>query len=530
MALSALQTAGIATVVGVAGVGAYSFLSSPANDPAVSPSSYNPGEVVYVAGNPNSGVYQRGAYFSGQDNASGGPNESSVHITAKTLTRLQEAENREKAMAEMEEYEASNRPSSAPVAGGAYKGGSTEGLGMGANVANEMGLKGTGTASDPMAAVSGMMGNMQGMISQAQQQGQGGASGGKGGQGGKGDEEGAEANAPGLGALKSASMARAGSGGGSGAGSSFVIQNSNKNRRAPGAKEEDAGNVLNSAQEQLNKTMEGARMRAKASFGESEGLGHSKDATIMDVRNTKDGRDLRWMMERSNKVAMTKTRAANDGSDPFLSDTKVSGGMRIAAENVTTGAGQGTKDFEAEAVASLRGLGSWGGEQDNYYNQRKRDHDTLKTLFYVAITAAFVAIPLIIFFAGLARMLAAGVLTAPLAPAQWAIAGIIAGISCALLLGLIGYASYFTNKYGVSGLPLTTFILAPVLIGMEALAMFVPGVSGLFASVKLGIMVTVGAALGLGTTFLTDALTGDSDYGDSAGGDDSSLKNTEIES
>ncbi len=382
MALSALQTAGLATVVGVAGLGAYSFLSAPAEDPALSPSSYNPGEVVYVAGNPNSGNYQSGAYVSAQDSGSA-LNESSVRISAKTLNRLNEADRRDQAFDEMEEQQSANY--SAPV-GPAYKGGATEGLGMGANVANEMGLNAEGLGgNDPMAAVSGMMGNMQGIMNQAQQQAQNAAQGKP-----SADEKG---NAPGLAGLKSSGMATAPSiggaanGGGNGFNASFTVQNSGKNKGGAGnANMPDMGNVMASAQQQMSSVMDGMRrMQAKASFGKEEGLGSSRDADIMNVNNTKGGKELKLMMKQSAQVAKNKNRAANDGSDPFLSDTKVSGGMQISAENVTTGQGQGSKDFETDANSSLRGIQSWGDDAQLHEDKVKAARDRLRQMMWTAI-------------------------------------------------------------------------------------------------------------------------------------------------
>lgn len=399
MALSALQTAGIATVVGVAGLGAYSFLSSPADDYPSSPSSYNPGEVVYVAGNPNSGVYQSGSYTTGLDTGSE-VNTSSAHFTAKTLSRLEQQENRERAMAEMAEYEESNRPSASSV-GTAYRGGATEGLGMGANVAHEMGLKGTsGMGDDPMAAISGMMGNVQGMMSQAQQQAQAVAQG-KDGKGKGGD-------APAVASLKSATMASPVSsstnGGSNGFNSTFAIQNSGKNKGSSAADNtQDVAGAFAAAQAQMNAAMEGARMQAKSSFGKTDGLGKSKEANVVSggvasMRNSKGGKDLEYIMKHSNKVAMNKHRAATDGSDPFLSDTKISGGMRIEAENVTTGQGAGSKDFESDATVALRGIGSWKDTADVEEQQREKDRNSMKTWFWIALgvaTASSILIPIL---------------------------------------------------------------------------------------------------------------------------------------
>lgn len=51
MALSAAQAVGLSAVVGVAGIAAWQYLDSPADNTAFNPAAqYDPGEVVYVAG------------------------------------------------------------------------------------------------------------------------------------------------------------------------------------------------------------------------------------------------------------------------------------------------------------------------------------------------------------------------------------------------------------------------------------------------------------------------------------------------
>lgn len=442
---SVLRTAGIATVVGVAGLGAYSLLSSPEQDPLSAPSSYNPGEVVYVAGNPNGGAYQSASYNTGRLDTERELNKSSVHFTAKTLNRLQEAENREKAMAEMAEYEESNRPS-ASRAGSAYLGGDTEGLGMGANVANEMGLKNADLAANPMSALQGVMGNMQGMISKAQQQAQGTA-----------DKAAPSGEKPAAGALQLATMAKAGnSGGGS---SSFVIQNSGKNAKDLAGQAAQVGSktsVFAETQGKIASALDGARMRAKASFGDSDGLGGSKDAEVMKggvikLGDTKGGRDLEYIMKHSNKVAMNKNRSATDAADPFLSDKKISGGMRITSENINLGDSQGSKDFESGVRGAMKGLKGWKDAAMAEDDAREQDRSSLKTWLFVALgvaAAACVAIPFLRHVAIIGPILA-------LVAACVATAVIAMGLMKAIM---------YMARWGGNGLSITATVVTTALI------------------------------------------------------------------
>ena len=385
LALSALQTAGLATVVGVAGFGAYNLLSSPGQEGALSPSSYNPGEVVYVAGNAGSGEYLSASY-AGQ---TGGPNESSVRVTANTLSRINAADAQNQAQSDMPQVVAPTRSSAVPSQ--AYEGGESEGLGMGANIANELGLK----DGDPMASMQGMMENVKGMMAGAQEQVAGAASKG-------GATAGATAGAQSA-AFNRASMASANGGGGNSFNSSFTVQDSGKNNPngkagAGNGDAQAAANALAAAQAKLAAATEGATLHAKASFGPQDGLGGSRDASVNDggkVQDYKGRDDLEWMAGRSNKVATTKTRAANEGSAPFLASTQVSGGMQIEAENVTTGAEQGSQDFGNDARAQLRGINRWATSAAAQNLSQSRARHGLHTWMWMmvgATVAAMVAI------------------------------------------------------------------------------------------------------------------------------------------
>ncbi len=505
MALSALQAAGIATVVGVAGVGAWNFLSSPAEESSYNPSSYNPGEIVYVAGNPNSGKYERISYTSGQGDQV--VSESAVRVDPKNIRLLGESARQAQVRDEMEEYEESTRNSVARSTGNtptAYQGGETEGLGLMSNVANERNaLPG---ADDPMAAMAKTMGNMQGLMSQVQQQAANAEAGAGAGQR-EGGEKGKEEQ-PTLGKLQKAKMATAGSGSKGFNSTSVGSHGGNKGGGATSAAEmAQANNVLNSAQEQMGAALEGARLRAKSSFGE-DSLGKSRNASVQagpSLSKSKQMGELAYIAKMSNKVAATKTRAANSGMAPFISNTRISGGLRIESENLVTGQNHSSKDFSNETSAQLRGVQKWATDSDTtqQMEERKKDYDTIRKWTWIAVPLAVMMIPLIGAFATIGRM---GI---PFVSAvAWGLAAAAAVIALIPNIVLLAKSASFANKYG--GAPVSTWGMAiSATLSAGVGAAFIPGVSAMLANMKSWLYLTAGPILGLGGAWFANEMTKD---------------------
>lgn len=384
VALSAMQAVGLTAVVGVAGVAAWQYLDSPAEtNNTFTPAAYDSGEVVYVAG-ANTGAYAGGSY------AGGGESQSSMQISTNTLKRLERQEMSQRAAEEMAEYApdySASVASSSPTQ--AYQMGGTEGLGTGANVANEFDLK-----NNPMAAMQQSMAGVTDMISQAQAQAQQQAQAAAPGQ--------APAGAPTLAsASKNWGSSGATSGGSSGNvfNSSFAVQDSGKNKGSVSAADaaKQAGDVMASAQAQAARMMrDGSSMRARSSFGNNNMIGEGRDASVQNSRTSKDGRDLDFIRRRSADAAKNKNRSAVEGARAFLASTKISGGMMISSDNVTTGQGQGSKDFNQDYDANLRGIKTWSANMENKTAQRDKARHDMQTWFWVALgtaIAAAVAIP-----------------------------------------------------------------------------------------------------------------------------------------
>lgn len=473
VALSAMQAVGLSAVVGVAGIAAWQYLDAPAEtNNTFTPAAYNPGEVVYVAG-ANTGSYAGGSY------SGGGEAPSSMQISANTLKRLERQETAQRAAQEMAEYApdySSSVSSSAPS--GAYQMGGTDGLGTGANAANEFDLK-----NNPMAAMQQQMAGMSNMVAQAQQQAQQQAQAAAPGQ------EGAPA------ALASAaknwgSSGVTGGSSGNAFNSSFAVQDSGKNKGSMSAAEaaKQAGNVMASAQAQASRMMgEGSSLRARASFG-SNGIGDNRDASVQNSRTSKDGRDLEFIRRRSADAAKNKNRSAVEGARAFLASTKISGGMMISAENVTTGQGQGSKDFNQDYDANLRGITSWGAGVEDLTTQRDKDRHDMQTWFWVAISVA-----------------AAAIIAIPFAkrihPFGWWIALGIAAVATAFCVVGFAKANAYAKNWGATGYSTMAQICTGVLVAGVWLSFFLSSVAketvGKVPKL-LGMSATAGAAAGVG--------------------------------
>jgi len=477
VALSTLQMVGLGAVgaAGVVAAGSFLLGDSSSDNTAFSPAAYNPGEVVYVAG-ANTGSYAGGSY------AGGGESQSSVQISTNTFKRLEQQELSRQAAEEMAEYAPDySAAASAPASGSAYQMGATEGLGTGANAANELALK-----NDPMAAMQQSMAGVSGMISQVTQQAQAQASQQAAGQ------EGKAGGAPTL-ASASKNWGSSGATGGSGGNAfnaSFSIQNSGKNAggKSASASAAEAQAALTSAQAQMQQAMaEGARIRGRSSFGQDAMVSANRDASVQNFRNSKDSKDLEFIRKRSADAAKNRNRSANEGARAFLASTKISGGMMISSENVTTGQGQGSKDFNQDYDSTLRGIKNWGMGKMDEQNRRDKDRHSMQTWFWVAVSvaaAAAIAIPLV-------KKIPFGI---------WIALG-LAGVATAFCAVGFAKAQAFYKAWGSSGFATTAMILTPVLLAGVWMSFFFSGAAKeiIAKGVKLLGLGAIGAgALGVG--------------------------------
>lgn len=456
MALSAMQAVGLSAAVGVAGIAAWQFLGAPADNTAFSPQSYDPGEVVYVAG-----------AAGGSYDANG---EVKSAFQAKSSKAIEMTERLSAAQKRADEYDDSvTLPSNtAEPAMAAYQMGSSEGLGMGSNAARE--------ENNPMAMVQRSMAGVTDALSRVQSQAQGAAA-----QAGQ-KPEGAVPTLASASKDWGSSAAKQSLSGGNGSAfnSTFAIQGQAggaADGKGQAAAMAQAGDVIAQAQQQAMGMTEGMRMRGQASFGKEDGLGGSRNAVIADQRRSKAAGDLEFIRKRSADAALNKHRSTNEGARAFLASTKISGGVSVTGDSVVLGEGQGSRDFDADYNVNsgrIRGaIDSISAREE----QRSHDRHKVQTWLWRAIgtaLAAMIAIPLLKntfwgWFAAIA-LTAAVIYTAVKA---------------------IVWASDYAHWWGASGLSTTTMVISSLMmVGVAAAWIFRGAFKKFYESVmkKLGLM------------------------------------------
>lgn len=477
IALSTAQAVGLSAVVGVGGIAAWQMLDAPSDNTAFNlGGQYNPGEIVYVAG-ASGGSY--GANGEVQSSFLATPSKA-IEMTEKMTIAQKRAE----------EYDDSVTVSApAPSDPQAYQMGGTEGLGMGGNRANEEELK-----NNPMALAQQSLAGVSDAISRAQQQAQQqAAAGGANGQ----KQGGAPASLASASRDWGSSAATRGLGGGGGNAfnSSFVVQDSTKGGKgASNGSLEDAAQVMKNFQAQAAAAQEGARMRARSSFG-SDMMDGNLDAWAGNARDSKEANELKFITKRSADAAKNKNRAANEGARAFLASTKISGGMSVVGESVTTGQGQGSKDFAAPTDVKLNSVGAWSEDFDITQEDRLKDRNAMLSwmwgAFGVAI-AAMIAIPLV------KNITVLGI------PVGLILALIIAAAATAVCVVGFVKAQQYANKWGKDGMSVAIRVITPILTaGVWASFIWAGAFKELYTQVgeKLGLVGSKGA--GASNSFTT---------------------------
>lgn len=436
MPISIAQAAGLAAVVGAAGFGAMTYLSSPStdNNAFIPPSVYEQqGNVQYVAQSAGGGQY-----------TSNGEVKSAFLATQSDSIRLAnqqfERENQARALEDADVqpiYAEENGSAQMPKA---YQMGQTDlGLGMGSTGDKQQNgsLEMFSQLQKQLSGIGDVVNNAQAKAAAAQQGGaQAGAASGTSGQTAA-QLSNAQHN------WGQGGLTRAGSGGG--IDNSFALQNSGKNQGAEAAAAmAQMGNVMADARASLEKMQEGARVRSRANFGPSDGLGSDRNLSGQRERrlSTKERDELRFIHKQTAEIAKNKTNTATAGMDPFLSSAKLSGGITVDG-NVTTGQGASSSDLN-NADKQIKGVhAGLAGTQANM-DERELVRDNLKhfllTEFMVALTAMF-GISVLVRLAKAA--------SGPWAAFFWAAAGVLTALT--LLYIWYGTIKYVTDYNGTCG-------------------------------------------------------------------------------
>ena len=411
--ISLAQAAGITAVVGAAGFGAMSFLSSPAdNNNTFMPPSVNQGQVVYVSQQGGGGQYEANGEVGSSFKAA--PSRA-IQLANQEAARQAQTRALEEA-AGHPSYTGQPGEEVNPQLPKAYQVSNADlGLGMGSSADKQLNssLEAFSTLQNQLSGVTAAVNNAQAQAAA--------------GQTGKPAPQAAGQTAAQLASAPrnwgSGGLTRAG-GGGSSSSNSFVIQNSGKNATAQdqAAATAQAGDAIAQAQAAMAQLREGARMQSRTNFGNSDGLGQDKDADLQRARrfNTKGKDDLTFIRKQTAAINKNKTNAANEGGNPFLASTKLSGGLTVNGEQVTTGQ-SASGDLRSTSDAQLRGIGAKLGQVQENVDEQDLARNELKQWMWAvvpAVLASILAIAILVriakhaLFASWPYWLAAAALTA----------------------------------------------------------------------------------------------------------------------
>lgn len=481
------QAAGITAVVGAASFGAMTFLSSPSdNNNAFLPPSATQDQVVYVAQSAGGGFYEANGEVGSSFKAAPSRAIQLANRVAdqQAQTRALEESARQAPSLGGGDVPAGPQMPQAYQLTGADLG---QGLGGGKNKDLNASLDTFSTIQNQLAGVTQAINNAQAGAGQA------------------------NAPAQAAGGQNAAQLASAprnwGSGGltrsgGGGSANSFAVQNSGKNKRG-GSQEAQAmaqaGDAIAQAQAAMAQLQEGGpRMRSQANFGPSEGLTKDKDARTAAARRFGQGKDeLDFIRKKSAAIARNKTNAANEAGSPFLASTKISGGLTVNGEQVTTGQSS-SGDLGNNFDKQMKGIGAKLAQVQANMDERKAARDDLKRWFWIALTA------------GLATMVAISLLSRATLFGKIAAAIMAAAAAAAIWVSAAKKIGDYKDVCGTDKWTALGWFLASILTAGFAAAYFlgpkvVKFVKNLFSS---GSQTTVGA----------DALATPAETGASSGG------------
>ena len=252
-----------------------------------------------------------------------------------------------------------------------------------------------------------------------------------------------------------------------------------------------------------------------------------RNALLLDGKNSKETKELGNIRKRSVDAAKNKFRSPNEGARAFLASSNISGGLRFSTDNVMTGQGAGSQDFETGSVGALRGIRSWGeaeNSEDNIDEQRKHDRDKIKRLMWIALPLAFALIPVIGLLTTMARIfqiLAAAVAGIPfIGPALaaafhaaavvcWVSAAVAAAITLVPTIMLMVNSIQYANTYGGEGISTWGIAVSSVLTAGVGAA-FIPFVGNVLASMSPALMATA-PLVGVGAAWAINSFAGQSD-------------------
>ena len=493
------QAAGLTAVVGAAGFAALNYLSGPSdnNNTFIPPSAYEQGDVVYVAQGP-------GSYDA--DGAAGSTFKAapsrSIRLANQQESQMRQAQELEGFMAQPTFEEP---PATPKLEGRAHElSGGEMGLGMGSN-------KQIGNSFEILKNMPDQFGGLGDAISQATAKA-GANTPGAQGPAAPGTPAAAPRQLEGNNGQSAATLAsasrnwgkggltRAG-GGSSGSGSSFVVQDSGKNKggsnAAPGAQEmAQAGDAIAQARSAMGRMREGETLTSRANFGPSDGLSGDRNASVRNARKLggKGANELAMIRKQSAAISANRTNAANAGTLPFMSGAQISGGLVVSQDNVVIGQSASSGDLGGRSTSrgQMKGIQAKLDEVQTNFDEQELSRDSLKDWL---LQMAMVAVPAIIAVACLVA--AARVAVLPwVSIVLYILAAILTLVTAAYIwIGTIRRITEYNATCGADWWNVAGWGLATLLTGGLGLAWFLgPSVVG--NSVKAG-WAAIGGLIGM---------------------------------
>lgn len=334
MALSTAQAVGLSAAVGVVGIAAWQMLGSSSDvNPNTAFSSGNDDEVVFVAAGSGAGTYGGAGYGEGGEVRSG--------IRAKLSKDMELMQT---------DIQRANIPQEPEVIRqeqqvNAYKmDGASEGLGMGKNAANDLSV-----GQGDMSAIQQQIAALQASAAAKQKE--------------------AEASA----------MASAGSA--SAAAAAIAGKNSGKWGMADGMARAGGSNLNSTPLQAGAYGREGEGVSSSGVLGGAERTDRlaaatgapkfegGRDSIVNEGRRFRNSDSLEGLRKQSSDVAGNKYRSANEATRAFMAGEKLSGGINLIGENVTTGGGSSSDDF---SNINTPNLGNVTAEVETYEEAREK--------------------------------------------------------------------------------------------------------------------------------------------------------------
>ncbi len=336
-ALSAMQAVGLSAAVGVAGIAAWQMMGSSAEPSLNTVFSSNDQEVVFVASGSGAGNY-------GGNYGTGGELQSGIRTTLSKDMQLMQAD-----AARLEREQSALEQQESKIA--AYKmDGAADGLGMtGGNAAKELTMNAGGA---DMGALQQQIANLKAAALSQQQ---------------------AAVQQAAAGSAASAASAAMQTPGAAIARASGSNLNSTPLQAAQGAQGENgvsAGGVLGGAQVADAAAMTGSSGLMGSRQGSSSGFGRALEWQGGDRKM-----ELASLQKQSAELTRNKNRAANEGSKIFLAGERLSSGIRLEGDTITTG-GASSADFSGDN--ELGGLGSAASSTQELLEMYEKSKENLQ--------------------------------------------------------------------------------------------------------------------------------------------------------